>query len=118
VSSGWIWLSGLLNKAHRWTLDGIKAVYASSPFAIREFHSDNGSEFINKDTIDWWRLTETLLLTHSRSYHKNDMATQLPMFRRTEKQRLRQKLHRLLEVQHSPGTGRPQPGLRIPVPPG
>ena len=72
VASGWIWLYGLLNKAHRWTLENLRRTYETSVFTIIEFHSDCGSEFINKDTIDWWKVTETLLLTHSRSYHKND----------------------------------------------
>jgi hypothetical protein len=72
VSSGWIWLYGLLNKAHKWTLEGLKKTFAESLFNIIEFHSDCGSEFINHDTIDWVQLVKTLGLSHSRSYHKND----------------------------------------------
>jgi hypothetical protein len=37
-----------------------------------ELHSDNGSEFVNHDTADWWHVTETLALTRSRSHHSND----------------------------------------------
>jgi hypothetical protein len=72
VCSGWVWLTGLLNKAHRWALGALQRVYQTALFRIREFHSDNGSEFINKAAIDWWQLTETLMFTRSRAYHKND----------------------------------------------
>jgi hypothetical protein len=72
VASGWLWLYGLLNKAHTWTLEGLKITYLTSPFPIIEFHSDNGSEFINHDTINWQQTVKTLGLSHSRSYHKND----------------------------------------------
>jgi hypothetical protein len=72
VASGWTELRPLLNKAHKWTLDALKKIYASLPFPMIELHSDNGGEFINHDTIDWWHITETLLLTRSRSHHKND----------------------------------------------
>jgi hypothetical protein len=72
VYSGWVWLAGLLNKAHKWTLEALQSVYLTALFRILEFHTDNGSEFINKDTIDWRQLTKTLLLTRSRAYHKND----------------------------------------------
>jgi hypothetical protein len=37
-----------------------------------ELHSDNGSEFINYDTLNWWKITKTLDLSRSRSRHKND----------------------------------------------
>jgi hypothetical protein len=47
VASGWICLYSLLNKAHRWTFNALKDVYAGLPFPLREFHSDDGSEFIN-----------------------------------------------------------------------
>jgi hypothetical protein len=67
-----MWLSGLPGKARRRTLDGLKTVYASSPFPVRGFHGDNGPEFISRDTIGRRRLTGILLLTRSRPYHKND----------------------------------------------
>jgi hypothetical protein len=74
VYSGWVWLSGLLNKAHRWALAALQSVYLTALFVILEFaatrcRSDNGSEFINKDTLDWLQLTKTLMFTRSRPYH-------------------------------------------------
>jgi hypothetical protein len=85
VSSGWIWLYGLLNKAHKWTLEGLKKTYTESLFNIIEFHSDCGSEFINHDTIDRVQLVKTLGLSHSRSYHKNDNCLRTSGPSRTEK---------------------------------
>jgi hypothetical protein len=64
--------TALKNKAHKWTLEGLQETYKSLPFKMRELHSDNGSEFINHDTVDWWRVTGTLALTRSRSHHSND----------------------------------------------
>jgi hypothetical protein len=61
-----------LNKAHIWTLQGLKTTCLSSPFKILKFHSDNGSEFINHDTLNWRDTVKTLALSQSRSYHKND----------------------------------------------
>jgi hypothetical protein len=72
VASGWIELVALRNKAHKWTLEGLQEIYKTLPFRMLELHSDNGSEFINHDTVDWWHVTETLALTRSRHHHKND----------------------------------------------
>jgi hypothetical protein len=65
-------LTALKNKAHKWTLESLQEIYKSLPFKMRELHSDNGGEFINHDTIDWWHVTETLALTRSRPRHSND----------------------------------------------
>jgi hypothetical protein len=72
VASGWVELRPLRNKAHKWTLEALKEIHAGLPFPLLELHSDNGKEFITRDTIDWWRVTESLCLTRSRSRHKND----------------------------------------------
>jgi len=72
VSSGWIELFALPNKAHRWALESMQALQTSLPFPLLELHSDNGSEFINHDTVNWRDLAKTLLLTRSRPRHKND----------------------------------------------
>jgi hypothetical protein len=72
VASGWSGFRALRNKAHKWTLEGLQNIFATLPFAMTELHGDNGSEFINHDTLNWWKITETLSLTRSRSRHKND----------------------------------------------
>jgi hypothetical protein len=53
IASGWLWLYGLPNKAHFWTLEGLQATCHISPFKIIGFHRDNGSEFVNHDTLNW-----------------------------------------------------------------
>ncbi|MDR0376266.1 MAG: hypothetical protein LBH70_00565 [Spirochaetaceae bacterium] len=55
AASGWICLYSLLDKAHRWTFAALKDVYAGLPFPLREFHSDNSSEFINQVVTAWLR---------------------------------------------------------------
>jgi hypothetical protein len=42
----------LLKKARRWTFDALKDIHTGLPFPLREFHSDNGSEFINQVISD------------------------------------------------------------------
>ncbi|GMO13565.1 MAG: hypothetical protein Ta2A_24340 [Treponemataceae bacterium] len=72
VASGWTELRSLLNKGHRWTVDGLKHIHATLPFTMLELHSDNGGEFINHGTLDWWKVTDKLQLSRSRPRHKND----------------------------------------------
>jgi hypothetical protein len=73
VASGWICLYALLNKAHRWTFAALKDIYATLPFPLREFHSDNGSEFINHVITDWHHNPAgPIPFTRSRDHQKND----------------------------------------------
>jgi hypothetical protein len=73
VASGWICLFSLLNKVHRWTFDVLKDIYAGLPFPLREFHGDNGSEFINHVVTDWHRNpARSIPFTRSRDHKKND----------------------------------------------
>ncbi|MDR0628904.1 MAG: transposase [Treponema sp.] len=73
VASGWICLYSLLNKAHCWTFDALKDIYANLPFPLREFHSDNGSEFINHVVADGHRNPACPIpFTRSRDHKKND----------------------------------------------
>ncbi len=54
-----------------WLIPVLEAMLAQFPFRIRGFHSDNGSEYINRDVS---RLLGKLLIeqTKSRSRHSND----------------------------------------------
>jgi transposase InsO family protein len=54
-----------------WLLPVLQAMLEQFPFAIRGFHSDNGSEFINYNVAG---LLEKLLIeqTKSRAYHSGD----------------------------------------------
>jgi len=60
-----------LNNAHRWVFQELSGVRASVPLPVSEFHSDNGSEFINHAT-EAWRAREGIAFTRSRSQNKND----------------------------------------------
>jgi transposase InsO family protein len=71
VSSGWIELRSLLNNAHSWTFQALSDIKNTSLLPIREFHSDNGSEFINNATEIWCK-KESLPFTRSRDHKKND----------------------------------------------
>lgn len=57
--------------AELWLIPVLEAILAQFPFPIRGFHSDNGSEYINRDVS---RLLGKLLIeqTKSRSRHSND----------------------------------------------
>jgi len=43
------------------------------PFALREWHSDNGSEFLNEHLLAWCR-RRRIRFTRGRPYRKNDQA--------------------------------------------
>ncbi|MDR2184585.1 MAG: hypothetical protein LBO80_02795 [Treponema sp.] len=73
AASGWICLFSLLDKAHCWTFDALKDIYAGLPFPLREFHSDNGSECINHVIAGWHRRPACpILFTRSWDHKKND----------------------------------------------
>jgi hypothetical protein len=71
VSSGWIELRSLLNNARSWTFKALSDIKSAAPFPVVEFHSDNGSEFINRAT-DIWCKNERVPFTRSRDHKKND----------------------------------------------
>jgi len=59
--------------SEHYLIPALEQILASFPFAIQGFHSDNGSEYINKRVAE---LLEKLFieLTKSRSRHANDNA--------------------------------------------
>jgi hypothetical protein len=71
VASGWIELRSLLNNAHSWTFKALSDIKNTVPLPVLEFHSDNGSEFINNAT-ELWCKNENLPFTRSRNHKKND----------------------------------------------
>ena len=73
--SGWTENRAVWNKGTQGILDQLKDLETQAPFALKSFHADNGSEFLN------WALYEHLtgrprqvLFTRSRAYRKNDNA--------------------------------------------
>jgi len=71
VSSGWIELCSLLNNAHKWIFEALSHIKTSTIIPVLEFHSDNGSEFINNATEIWCKNTG-IPFTRSRDHKKND----------------------------------------------
>ena len=71
VASGWIELRSLLNNAHKWTFEALADIKMAVPLPIIEFHSDNGSEFINNAT-ELWCKDNAIPFTRSRDHRKND----------------------------------------------
>jgi hypothetical protein len=71
IASGWIELHSLLNNAQKWTFEALTHVKATSLLPVLEFHSDNGSEFINNAT-ERWCSENRIPFTRSRDQKKND----------------------------------------------
>jgi hypothetical protein len=71
VASGWTELRSLLNNAHSWTFQALTDIATVAPFPVLEFHSDNGSEFINNATEIWCK-NKNIPFTRSRNHKKND----------------------------------------------
>jgi hypothetical protein len=71
AASGWIELRSLLNNAQKWTFEALADIRKTVPIPVLEFHSDNGSEFIN-NAAEIWCGKESLPFTRSRDHQKND----------------------------------------------
>ena len=71
IATGWIQLSSLLNNAQKWTFEALSRIKNNAILPVLEFHSDNGSEFINNAT-ELWCKTTGLPFTRSRDHRKND----------------------------------------------
>ena len=71
VASGWLQLRPMLNNAQRWSFEALSSIHASAILPVSEFHSDNGSEFINNYTETWCKNND-IPFTRSRSNKKND----------------------------------------------
>jgi len=71
IATGWIELRSLLNNAQKWTFEALSHIKNTAILPVLEFHSDNGSEFINNATEAWCK-KERILFTRSRDQKKND----------------------------------------------
>ena len=71
VASGWIELCSLLNNAQKWTFEALARIKTAALIPVLEFHSDNGSEFINNATEIWCK-DNGIPFTRSRDHKKND----------------------------------------------
>jgi hypothetical protein len=73
VATGWSERVAILGRSQRAMEGGARQIMARLPFAIKELHSDNGSEFLNHHLVRIWGEEITgLQLTRSRPYQKND----------------------------------------------
>src|SRR3989442_5905505 len=69
--SGWTEVQAVLNKAQVWVFAALKELRARLPFALQGIDSDNGSEFINENLLEYCQ-HEGIPFTRSRPYRKND----------------------------------------------
>lgn len=74
--SGWTELRAVWNKSSSAILDHLRQIENQAPFALKSFHADNGSEFLNWPLYQYltgrqWRCVP---FTRSRAYRKNDNA--------------------------------------------
>lgn len=73
VATTWTELQALWGLHHQRVSSGVHHLRARLPFPLREWHSDNGSEFINTHLVSWCR-REDIRFTRGRPYRKNDQA--------------------------------------------
>jgi transposase InsO family protein len=73
VATSWTELQALWDLHHRRVTGAIQHLHARLPFALREWHSDNGSEFVNACLVRWCR-HRGIRFTRGRPYRKNDQA--------------------------------------------
>jgi integrase-like protein len=71
VWSGWTELRALKNRAHVWVIEAMTALERDLPVPVLGFDSDNGSEFMNADLVEWCA-ARRVQFTRTRPYRKND----------------------------------------------
>ncbi len=73
VATGWSERVAVLGRSQRAMAGGFQRVLDRLPFAVRELHPDNGSEFLNDHLVRFWGEAITgLSLSRSRPYKKDD----------------------------------------------
>ncbi|MGH9669952.1 MAG: integrase catalytic domain-containing protein [Terriglobales bacterium] len=73
VATGWTELEAIWGLGQRRVGSGVHHLRQRLPFPLREWHSDNGREFINALLVAWCR-RERIHFTRGRGYRKNDQA--------------------------------------------
>lgn len=73
VATGWSERVAVLGRSYLVMEHAFKTILRRLPFPVREFHPDNGSEFLNHHMLCFWsELVQGVQLSRSRPYHKND----------------------------------------------
>jgi hypothetical protein len=73
IATGWTENRTVRNKAARWVFTALVELQAQFPFRILGIDSDNGSEFINHNLLQWC-LDNQITFTRSRPNNSNDGA--------------------------------------------
>jgi hypothetical protein len=73
VASSWTERVAVWGKTQKVVTGGLHRVRMALPIPLREFHSDNGSEFLN-DMLQPYCRREGIRTTRGRPYKKNDQA--------------------------------------------
>jgi hypothetical protein len=72
-ATGWSERVAILGKGQQAMEAGFRTILKRLPFAVKELHPDNGSEFFNNHLVRFWGEVITgLKLSRSRPYQKND----------------------------------------------
>jgi hypothetical protein len=71
IASGWTECFALLRRSGQAVIEGIQQIREELPFPILGIDTDNGSEFINKEMVEFC-VEEQITFTRGRAYRKND----------------------------------------------
>jgi hypothetical protein len=75
IRTAWVEMRGLASRSQAATLEQLRDVEASLPFALAGLDADNGGEFINHHLMAYaHQRARPLAFTRSRPYRKNDNA--------------------------------------------
>jgi hypothetical protein len=73
VTTGWTEPRAVLGRSYVVMEDAFRFIFNRLPFAVREIHPDNGSEFFNHHLVRFWKeAVKGVHLSRSRPYHSND----------------------------------------------
>jgi hypothetical protein len=73
VATGWSERMAILGRSYLVMKDAFERILLRLPFAVRELHPDNGSEFLNQHLLRFWpEAMAGVHLSRSRPYQKND----------------------------------------------
>lgn len=73
VATTWSERVGILGRSYLVVEDAYQRILGRLPFPVLEIHPDNGSEFINQQSLRFWgEIVQGVTLSRSRPYHKND----------------------------------------------
>jgi hypothetical protein len=73
VATGWSERVAMLGRGQQAMEGGFERILARLPFAVKELHPDNGSEFFNHHLVRYWKdKVSGVQLSRSRPWYKND----------------------------------------------